>query len=243
MADAPQGGVRPEEAPSSWPSRPAAGAGAGAPAGVPRFKPSIPSSGGAGAPPPIAPAPGGFGAPGAPNQAQPQPEPPVANLQDFFVSKAKQLTRGELKPIEDLHVDELLHTVVEKNASDLHIAAGIPPIIREQGALVPLAFERMAPNETQRMMYDILTDEQIQKFESTWELDFAYALGKKARFRVNIFRDRGNVAAALRLIPTKIPTLEQLGYVRKLEELTHLRRGLILVTGPTGSGTSTTLAA
>jgi twitching motility protein PilT len=241
MADAPQGGVRPEEAsPSSWQSRPAAGGGTGAPSGAPRFKPSIPSNGATGA---AAPASGGFNSPAPPGAQPPQAEPQVTNLQDYFVGKAKQLTRGELHAIEDLHVDELLHTVVEKNASDLHIAAGIPPIIREQGALVPLPFERMAPNETQRMMYDILTDEQIQRFESTWELDFAYALGKKARFRVNIFRDRGNVAGALRLIPTKIPTLEQLGYVRKLEELTHLRRGLILVTGPTGSGKSTTLAA
>lgn len=234
MADVPQGG-----APASWPSRPAAGA--GAPAGVPRFKPTIPSANGGEAPNPAAPS-GGFNSPGAPAQAPPQAEP-TGRLEDYLVSKAKQGSRDGLKSIEDLHVDELLHTVVEKNASDLHIAAGIPPIIREQGALVPMPFERLSAQDTQRMMYDILTDEQIQRFESNWELDFAYALGKRARFRVNIFRDKGSVGAALRLIPTKIPTLENLGYPRKLEELTHLKRGLILVTGPTGSGKSTTLAA
>ncbi len=101
----------------------------------------------------------------------------------------------------------------------------------------------MTPLDIQQMMYAILTDEQIQKFESTWELDFSYALQKKARFRVNIFRDKGSVAASLRLIPTKIPTLEDLRMPPIIEKLTHLQRGLVLVTGPTGSGKSTTLAA
>jgi twitching motility protein PilT len=93
------------------------------------------------------------------------------------------------------------------------------------------------------MMYAILTDEQIQKFESTWELDFSYALQKKARFRVNLFKDKGSVAAALRLIPTRIPTLQELGMPPVVEKLTHIKRGLVLVTGPTGSGKSTTLAS
>jgi len=93
------------------------------------------------------------------------------------------------------------------------------------------------------MMYAILTDEQIQKFESNWELDFSYALQKKARFRVNLFRDKGSVAAALRLIPTRIPTLQELGMPPIVEKLTHIKRGLVLVTGPTGSGKSTTLAS
>ena len=93
-------------------------------------------------------------------------------------------------------------------------------------------------------MYSILTDEQIQRFESTWELDFSYRPPPEvARFRVNIFKDKGNVAAALRVIPTKIPTLEDLGLPPVIEKLTHTKRGLILVTGPTGSGKSTTLAA
>src|SRR5579884_971502 len=158
MADVPPGGIRPGDAPpSSWPSRP--GGGGAAPAGVPRFRPPTPSGdGGSSAPAATPGAPSG--GPGGPNGGSaapaPQQEAP-ANLQDFFVTRARQ-GRGELKPVEDLHIDELLHTVVEKNASDLHIAAGIPPIIREQGALVPMPYERMSPTETQRMMYDILTD-------------------------------------------------------------------------------------
>jgi twitching motility protein PilT len=165
------------------------------------------------------------------------------DLTQYFVTRAAEQVNGELKPIEDLHIDELLNIVVDKNASDLHLAAGIPPLFRIDGALIPMPFERMSPAETQRMLYDILTDEQIQKFESTWELDFSYALGKRARFRINIFKDKGTCAAALRLIPTRIPTLESLGYSKVLEQLTHLKRGLVLVTGPTGSGKSTTLAA
>ena len=150
---------------------------------------------------------------------------------------------GQMRPVEDLHLDELLHTMCEKNSSDCHIAAGIPPCYRVDGQLMPMQFEKMTAPDTQRMMYDILTDEQIQKFESTWELDFSYALQRRARFRVNIYKDKGSVAAALRLIPTKMPLLTDLGYSPVLEKLTHLKRGLVLVTGPTGSGKSTTLAA
>jgi len=199
-------------------------------------------------------------APAQPNQGQGQrpPQPGMQPLGASMPSTAKQAeTPAEdrtlmsmladsgitPRPIEDLHLDELLHTMVEKNSSDLHIASGIPPCYRVDGALAPMPYDKMSASDTQRMMYDILTDEQIQKFESTWELDFSYALQRKARFRVNIFKDKGSVAAALRLIPTKMPTLTQLGYSPVLEKLTHLKRGLVLVTGPTGSGKSTTLAA
>lgn len=133
--------------------------------------------------------------------------------------------------------------VIDRRGSDLHIAAGIPPVIRADGQLSPTPYESCQPIDIQTMMYAILTDEQIQKFESTWELDFSYALQKKARFRVNLFRDKGSVAASLRLIPTKIPTIQDLGLPPIIEKLTHTKRGLILVTGPTGSGKSTTLAA
>jgi len=147
------------------------------------------------------------------------------------------------KSVQELHIDELLELTIDMKGSDLHIASGIPPIIRSDGELKPTPYENMTPLDIQQMMYAILTDEQIQKFESNWELDFSYALQKKARFRVNIFKDKGSVAASLRLIPTKIPTLEEMGMPPLLEKLTHTRRGLILVTGPTGSGKSTTLAA
>ena len=163
-------------------------------------------------------------------QAVPQFQPrPVAKVQK--------------KSVQELHIDELLDLIIEMKGSDLHIASGIPPVIRADGELHPTPYENMAPLDIQQMMYAILTDEQIQKFESNWELDFSYALQKKARFRVNIFKDKGSVAASLRLIPTKIPTLEDMKMPPIIEKLTHLRRGLVLVTGPTGSGKSTTLAA
>jgi twitching motility protein PilT len=159
----------------------------------------------------------------------------------FLVNQLK--TMKNVRPVSDQHIDEFLHYLVDNNATDLHIAAGIPPIARITGELMAMPYEIMQPLDTQRMMYAILTDENIQEFESKWELDFAYSLGKRARFRVNIYKDKGNVAAAMRLIPTKIPTLESMGYAPILEKLTHLKRGLVLVTGPTGSGKSTTLAA
>lgn len=133
--------------------------------------------------------------------------------------------------------------IVEKGASDLHLAVGVPPVLRIDGALVPTNFERLTPQDTQRLVYDILTDEQIQKFESTLELDFSYSIQKVSRYRVNVFKDKGTVACAFRVIPQRIPTVRELNLPPILEELGRRPRGLILVTGPTGSGKSTTLAA
>ncbi len=145
--------------------------------------------------------------------------------------------------IEDTHIDDLCREVVDRGASDLHITVGLPPIIRVDGELVPLNYTKFTPPVSQRLMYDILTDEQVQTFENDFELDFSYSMQKLARFRVNIYRDRGTVAGALRQIPTRIPTLEELNMPPILRELTEKPRGLVLVTGPTGSGKSTTLAA
>lgn len=157
------------------------------------------------------------------------------------IGQARQATKPV--PIEETHVDDLLRTVVEKGASDLHLCVGVPPIIRVDGQLLPLNYERIGPTDCQRMMYDVLSDEQIQRYESQWELDFSYALGRVARFRVNIYHDKGSVAAAFRLIPAKIPSIRELGLPLVLEDLTRRPRGMIVVTGPTGSGKSTTLAA
>jgi len=154
-----------------------------------------------------------------------------------------QASKQRVRSLEDTHIDELLHLVVKQEASDLHIAVGLPPVLRVHGKLLQAPYEPYTPQTSQRMIYDILTDEQIQKFESTYELDFSYSLGRTSRFRVNVFRDKGTVASAFRRIPTAIPTLADLGLPPVLEKLTHLTRGLILVTGPTGSGKSTTLAA
>jgi twitching motility protein PilT len=151
--------------------------------------------------------------------------------------------KGPPESLEDLHIDELLHIVVDKGASDLHICQSSPPIIREDGALKPLNYEKFTPQHVQRMMYDIISDENINRFETTLELDFSYSLPRRARFRVNMYREKGSVAAAFRLIPQKIPTVEQLNLPPILKQLTEKPRGLILVTGPTGSGKSTSLAA
>lgn len=172
-------------------------------------------------------------------EPQPQPETPPPAL-----AGPAPMAASRVRSLEDAHIDELLHLVVEtKGSSDLHIAVGLPPVLRVDGKLLQAPYEPFTPQTSQRIVYDILTDEQIQKFESTFELDFSYALGRTSRFRVNVFRDKGTVAAAFRTIPTKIPTLQDLNLPPVIEKLTHITRGLILVTGPTGSGKSTTLAA
>ena len=146
-------------------------------------------------------------------------------------------------PLEDVHIDDLLREIVERGASDLHICIGVPPVLRVDGQLIQLNYDKFTPLITQRLLYDILTDEQIQRFEDTWELDFSYSLQQLSRFRVNIFKDKGFHAAAFRLIAMKIPTIKELGLPPILETITRRPRGLILVTGPTGSGKSTSLAA
>ncbi len=150
---------------------------------------------------------------------------------------------GKPKTLDDLHIDELLHVVVDRNCSDLHICVDSEPVIREDGALKRLNYEKFNPQQTQRMMYEIIADENIHRFETTLELDFSYQLPKRARFRVNMYRDRGAIAAAFRLISNRIPTVRELNLPPILETLSDRPRGLILVTGPTGSGKSTSLAA
>ncbi|MCW5937077.1 MAG: type IV pilus twitching motility protein PilT [Fimbriimonadaceae bacterium] len=150
---------------------------------------------------------------------------------------------GQPKTLEDLHIDELLHVVVDRNCSDLHISANVEPVIREDGALKRLNYEKFSPQQTQRMLFEILSDEQVTRFEQSLELDFSYQLPRRARFRVNLYRDRGAVAAAFRLISSRIPTTRDLNLPPILDQLTEKPRGLILVTGPTGSGKSTSLAA
>lgn len=150
---------------------------------------------------------------------------------------------NEPRSLDETHVDELLLEMVERGSSDLHICVGVPPVIRIDGQLTAMNYEKFDAMQTQRMMYDILSDEQIQKFEDTWELDFSYSLKNVSRFRVNIFKDKGTIASAFRLIPMKIPTIKELGLPPVLETVCRRPRGLVLVTGPTGSGKSTSLAA
>src|SRR5574340_637341 len=147
------------------------------------------------------------------------------------------------RAIKEIHLADLLRLVVEKRGSDLHLAASVPPVLRIDVQLLATNFGSLTDFEVQRMIYAILTDEQIRAFETTYELDCSYELKGLSRFRVNVYRDRGAVAGAFRVIPSRIPTVRELGLPLVLEDLSRRPRGLILVTGPTGSGKSTTLAA
>src|SRR5512144_2999629 len=133
--------------------------------------------------------------------------------------------------------------MVEKNASDLHITTGSPPQLRIDGGLVPLKAAPLSPVETKQICYSVLTDAQKAKFEEESELDLSFGVKGLSRFRANIFMQRGAVAGAFRTIPFKILTLQELGLPPIVTELCKKPRGLVLVTGPTGSGKSTTLAA
>ena len=151
--------------------------------------------------------------------------------------------KAKRKPVESIHIDELLEMVVENDASDLHLSVGLPPVLRIDGELKMARYDPLTAPIAQRILYDILSDDQIQRFETELELDCSYAMRRIARFRVNIYRERGNVAGAFRLIPTRIPTIQELGLPPVVEELARRRRGLLLATGPTGSGKSTSQAA
>jgi len=138
---------------------------------------------------------------------------------------------------------DLLKIMIEKNASDLHITTASPPRLRIDGKLVPLDHPQLSPVETKALCYSILTDAQKQKFEEHNELDLSFGVKGLSRFRGNIFMQRGAVAAAFRTIPFEIKTFRDLGLPEVVNELVKKPRGLILCTGPTGSGKSTTLAA
>jgi twitching motility protein PilT len=138
----------------------------------------------------------------------------------------------------------LLHHMVQNEASDLHIAAGRPPVMRVHGKLVDVQGEVLAAPMTQRLIYSILSDTQKRDFEETRELDFSIGIANLGRFRVNVHQQRGSVAAAFRAIPSTIPTFDDLHLPQRvLINLCRRPQGFVLVTGPTGSGKSTTLAA
>jgi twitching motility protein PilT len=138
---------------------------------------------------------------------------------------------------------DLLKTVVEMDGSDLHIATNTPPQIRVNGHLQRLQGPDMQPAETKQLVYSVLTDAQKKRFEETMELDFSFGIRGLARFRCNVFNQRGAVGAVYRLIPEKVRTFGELGLPAVVATLSDRPRGLVLVTGPTGSGKSTTLAA
>jgi twitching motility protein PilT len=142
-----------------------------------------------------------------------------------------------------ISLHQLLKVMLEKGATDLHITTGTPPQIRVDGRLIPLAMDPLTGADTKNLCYSILTDAQKHKFEDHNELDLSFGVKGLSRFRANMFMQRGAMAAAFRVIPYKFMTFQELGLPPVVEELTKRPRGLVLVTGPTGSGKSTTLAS
>jgi len=139
---------------------------------------------------------------------------------------------------------ELLEQMLAMGASDLHLTAGSPPVIRIDGKLQKLQnTDVLTSDQTRKLAYSMLNEKQRLKFEQNWELDFSFGIEAMSRFRANMFMQRGNVAVALRQIPYKINSFEELGLPKVIADFARLPRGLVLVTGPTGSGKSTTLAA
>lgn len=142
------------------------------------------------------------------------------------------------------HVDDLLRLMIDQGGSDLHITVGSPPGIRVRGEIAPVPDAKvLTPKDTQEMLLSLLSEEQRRRFETELELDFAYSIPGLSRFRTNIFQQRNSMGAVFRVIPLKIPTLEDLQLPRVCRFLAERPRGMVLVTGPTGSGKSTTLAA
>ncbi|HEV3387426.1 MAG TPA: type IV pilus twitching motility protein PilT [Solirubrobacteraceae bacterium] len=139
---------------------------------------------------------------------------------------------------------DVLLEVIDRRASDLHITAGAPPTVRVRGRLVPMdSFPVLTPNDTREIVYSILSEGQRQRFENNWQIDFAYQIPGRGRFRVNAYFQRSAVGAAFRLIPFDVVPLETLGLPPVVADFANKPRGLVLVTGPTGSGKSTTLAS
>ncbi|MEZ4227462.1 MAG: type IV pilus twitching motility protein PilT [Polyangiaceae bacterium] len=142
-----------------------------------------------------------------------------------------------------INLHQLLRAMIEKGASDMHITTGSPPLLRIDGAIVPLKLPPLSPVETKQLCYSVLTEEQKITFEKLKELDLSFGVKNLSRFRANIFMQRGAVSGAFRSIPFKILSFDELGLPPVVSELAAKPRGLVLVTGPTGSGKSTTLAS
>jgi len=142
-----------------------------------------------------------------------------------------------------LDMKELLERVVEEGASDLHLCVGCPPTIRVDGRLVPLEIPPLVATDTEKLVRSITSDQNQEKVRSRGGVDFGFSFGDRARFRVSVYKQKGSFAMALRLIPSRMMTLEEIGLPPMIKNLLYTPRGLILITGPTGCGKSTTLAA
>ncbi|MGI0492846.1 type IV pilus twitching motility protein PilT [Alkalinema pantanalense CENA528] len=143
----------------------------------------------------------------------------------------------------ELMIEDLMEQLIEMGGSDLHLTAGLPPYFRISGKLQPIGDQALNSEECQRLIFSMLNNTQRKNLEQNWELDCSYGVRGLARFRVNVYKDRGTYAACLRALSSKIPNFEKLGLPDVVREMAEKPRGLILVTGPTGSGKTTTLAA
>jgi twitching motility protein PilT len=203
----------------------------------------------ASAPAPVVPAPMPSVAPTLPPMAPPaaspaEPAPGAVNSQVEHDTSYARAALEEDSGIEAGLLSELLIECQDGGASDLHLSAGARPTLRINGTLVPMEDRAiLTPPVIQRMMYAILTQKQRERFEEELELDFAFALPGRARFRVNLYRQRDALGGAFRIIPYEIKALEELGVPPSVANFSMMPRGFVLVTGPTGSGKSTTLAA
>ncbi len=150
---------------------------------------------------------------------------------------------GELMKAGELQMDDLLALVVEEGASDLHITVGSPPVLRIHGALQPLDSEPLTADDTERIMRAITSEDHIQRVREGGTTDFGFGFRDLARFRVSVLKQKGSFGIVLRQIPSRLMTLEEIGLPPQVKELLYRPRGLILVTGPTGSGKTTTLAS
>ena len=140
-------------------------------------------------------------------------------------------------------IEELLRELVENGGSDLHISSALPPVIRVDGKLKRMDYPPLSPEQVESLMFPMLSNEQRRRLEQEWELDFSYGIEGLSRFRVNFYKDKGNYAAAFRTITSVVPSFESLGLPEVVRTTAEKPRGLILVTGPTGSGKTTTLAS
>ena len=140
-------------------------------------------------------------------------------------------------------IDEILHTAIALNATDIHIQAGLPPVYRVQKRLIQKGGVRLGPQETEELVFSLMTDQQKLIFREKLDHDFSCAVPGRGRFRVNVFRQRDSVAAALRRIPFEVPSLESLGLPASMADFAQLKRGFVLITGAAGHGKSTTIAA
>ncbi len=211
--------------------------------GAPQPVASVPSGpapvGGYGTPMPVTPGPTPSGAPSGPAPMGTGTPQPVSPGQSAVIT-GEGAAPGSGTP----HIDDLLRLMLERGGSDLHITVGSPPGIRQRGEIVAVEnMKPLSPRDTMDMLLSLLSEEQRRRFETELELDFAYSIPGVSRFRANVFQQRNSMGAVFRVIPIRIPTMDDLGLPKVCRYLAERPRGLVLVTGPTGSGKSTTLAA